>query len=229
MLLTDIFSNITTLDSANTNLADPTGVLATEHYPKVINAINRALIEIYSQFPVKEKMLTVQLFAHISEYMLTTEYADTNTDSTQPYRYIMDTSFDPYDNEVLKIQTITNEEGTELALNQANDSYSLYTPSYNVVQHPYPTNENAIFVTYHALPKTIPMDVVPATYDVDIPGHVLNLFLIFVAHKVLTSINPKEAAFKLNEYMNLLISTKNLGLFVKENSSNEKFEANGWV
>jgi hypothetical protein len=231
MFLSDLFSHIATLDSASINIGgDDEGLIAGIHYPKVINAINLALIELYKEFPVKEKGLVIQLYAHITNYMLHSDYADSNTTSTATWKYIQDTTFDPFVDDVIHITSVQDEDGEQLPLNTSNNTYSLYTPEYNVIQHPYPDDENAIFVAYRASPKKIPITGLdPDTYEVDLPVSLLNLFLLFVNHKLLSSVNPQESLAKLNEYINMVNNSKNLGLFLTDNTTNEKLEDSGWV
>ena len=69
-------------------------------------------------------------------------------------------------------------------MNTDADTYSLYTPGYNILQHPYPDDNNAIVIAYRSLPDLISVDVDPDTYDVQLPTQLLNLFLLFVNHKL---------------------------------------------
>ena len=229
MLLSELFSYITTLDSANTAIGDEDGRLAGKHYTKTINAINLALIELYTQFPIKQRIVTIQLYAHITEYFLDSKYAQTNTSSTETYKYIADTSGNTFYDDVIAVDLIYNEIGEAFSLNKENEPLSLYTPAYNVIQHPYPKDSNAIFVTYRALPRKILSTVDADTYIVDIPMQVLNLFLAFVNHKLLASIDSEKSTLKLNEYIGLLAKAKTMNLFLADETANQKLEASGWV
>ena len=230
MLLSDLFSYIATLDSAAINIGgDDEGMIAGKHYPKVINAINLAMIELYTEFPIRERSLAIQLYEHITEYELHPDYAQTNTASTEIYKYIQDSSFDPFiENNVIKIERVYDEEGTELSINKDEDIYSLYTPAYNILQHPYPSDDNAIVLTYRSLPETISVDVVPETYEVLLPRQLLNLALIFINHKLLSSVNKQESLAKLNEYASALNLAKSRSLFRQDDFPNDKIEAMGW-
>ncbi len=230
MLLSELFSYIVTLDSASIDLdTEGDGIITPYNYPKVINAINLGLTSLYTEFPIKEKMTVVQLFAHITEYILHTDYAETNTTSTEPYLYIMDTTFDPFVNDVIKIQTVSNEGGCEYPLNESSQLYSVYTPEYNIIQHPFPDDENAIFITYRAAHPPIPITAVPASQIIEIPPQLLPLILIYINHKLLASINKEESMAKLQEYMSLVANAKTLSLFNNEGSNNLKLEQNGWM
>ncbi len=230
MILQELFSYIAELDSASIDLdTGGDGVIVASNYNKVIKAINLGLLQLYSEFPVREKMLVVQLYAHITEYVLTDDFADSNAGSTETYKYIQDTTFDPFSNDVLKILTVSNEGGEELPLNQNNQEWSVFTPAYNIIQHPFPDNENAIFVMYRARHAEIAANAVITTYDVEIPPQILPLLLLFVHHRLLASINPKESMAKLQEFMLQMQKTQGLILFHNEGSANEKLTQNGFA
>jgi len=228
MLLSEIFSYITTLDSANINIGNDDGVLSGKYYTKTINAVNLALIELYTQFPIKKRIMTIQLYSHITEYFLDSKYAATNTESSELYKYITDTSSNPFYNDVIHVDVIYNEVGEKLYLNKEDEPLSLYTPAFNIIQHPYPTNSNAIFVSYSALPRTIEQTVDPDTYEVELPRQVLNLFLLFVDHKLLASVNKEASTKKLNEYIAMLAKAQTTALFLADETANTKIEALGW-
>jgi len=230
VLLSQLFSYAATLDSASINFGgDDEGMIAGKHYPKVINAMNLALVEMYTEFPLRERSLHIQLYAHITDYILHPDYAQTNTTSTELYKYIQDPANDPFvENNVIKIERVYDEEGEELSLNRDTDAYSLYTPAYNILQHPYPDDDNAVIITYRSLPETIPVDADPDTYDVKLPTQLLNLFLIFTNHKLLSSVNKQESYAKLNEYISVLNSIKSRMLFAEDDFSTDKLEAMGW-
>ncbi len=230
MILSELFSYIAELDSASIDLdTDGDGVIVAANYNKVIKAINLGLLQLYAEFPVREKMLVVQLYAHITEYHLVDDFADSNVGSIEVYKYIMDTTFDPYSNDVLKILAVLDEGGEQLPLNQNNQEWSIFTPAFNVIQHPYPDDSNAIFVMYRARHPEIASNVTISTYDVEIPPQILPLLLLFVHHKLLASINPKESMAKLQEYMLQMQQTQGLILFHNEGSTNEKLVQNGFA
>jgi hypothetical protein len=229
MLLADLFSYISTLDSSSINIGgDDNGDIASNHYPKVINAINLAMIDLYTEFPVKVRGMTIQLYSHITEYYLDSDYAATNTESTEVYKYITDTANNPFTDDVIHIVTAFNEEGEEFYLNNEEESLSLYTPSYDILQHPYPSSENAVFLTYKALPTKIPTNSDVDTYKVGLPRQLLNLLLVYVNYKLLSSVNKEESMAKLNEYLSLVTKAKTNGLFLSDEAANTKIEDSKW-
>lgn len=230
MLLLDLFGYIANIEIPSLNIGNADdGTIETKYHAKVIRAINLALIEIYKTFPVKEKEIVIQLYPQITKYRLHNDYATTNVVSTKPIKYIIDSSFDPYQNDVLKIEKVFNEFGEEFVLNDENDQHSLYTPEFDILLHPYPQTENAVFVQYRALPVQIETTAVAGTYDVSLPISLLNITLLFIGYKLLGTANKKEAAEKYGEYLIAIQQAETQGLFRVNETANEKIEVTGWV
>lgn len=230
MLLLDLFGYVSNIESHSLNLggADD-GTIETKYHPKVIRAINLSLLELYKEFPIKQKSLVIQLYPQLTKYTLHNDFATTNTVSSEIIKYIVDSPFEPFQNDVLKIEKVFNEDGEEFTLNNDSDELSLYTPEFNVLQHPFPQAENAIFVQYRALPVTIPTSSDPTTYDVSLPDTLLNLCLLYIGYKLLTTVNKKEASEKFGEYLLALQQAKTQSLFRVSESANEKLEVAGWL
>ena len=230
MLLSELFNYVVTLDSSSLDLdTNGDGVVKAAHYPKVINAINLGLTHLYMEFPIRERSVIVQLYDHITNYTLSSQYADTNTSSNEVYKYIEDSAAYPFEDDVSIILSVTNEIGTALPINDSAEIDSIYTPYYNVIQHPYPNDDNAISVIYKAKHQEIPINATAATYVVDLPMQVLPILLLYVNHKLLAAINKEESMAKLNEYIGALNNAKTLGLFTRDAIQNDKLWVSGWV
>lgn len=228
MLLSEIFSHVVMLESAGLNLSNPLGSLDRKWYPKVINALNLAMVEMHKEFPIKEDVLYVQLQDSMSKYLLHNDYAVQNVTSTATPKFIIDTPSKVYENDLLKIERIFNEIGEEFPLNDEDNEFSLYTPAYNVIQHPYPNSSNAIVVVYRVLPKLVPIDQVGDQY-VDLPLQLLNLVLVWMNYKLLVGVNKKDSQDKLAEYLASLQLAKQNGLFRTDETANTKLEHFGWL
>lgn len=230
MLLLDLFGYIANIEASSLNIGNADdGTIETKYHPKVIRAINLALIEVYKTFPVKEKEIVIQLYPQFTNYKLHNDYAVTNIASSKPIKYIIDSSFDPFQNDVLKIEKVFNEFGEEFALNTESNQYSLYTPEFDVLLHPYPQIENAVFVQYRALPIQIELTAVPGTYDVSLPLSVLNIALLFIGYKLLIGTNKKEASEKFGEYLIAVQQAETQSLFRTDETASQKIEVAGWV
>ena len=210
------------------------GGISNISQPNLINNINLGLLELYTEFPLKTKEVFIQLYEHITTYTLHTDYAQSNLNSTQPTKYIVDYSADPFINDVLLIDSVFNEDGAEYPLNDSTQTFSVFTPSYNSIQVPFVDGDNAISVIYRASPQRIPTtNVNPSLVDVPIPPQLVGALISFVVSKVHSSIGSSnetnKAGLFYNKFKAEIANIKLLGLIQKEQIFNERLWSNGWV
>ena len=229
MFLQEVFDTIMDLDSYQLIIdgVDNDQLDAAGH-PKLIRAINLGLTELHSEFQLKENSVTVQLYDQLTDYVLHSDYAVTNDGSSEPIKYIVDSQFKPFQDDVIKIEKVFNEESFELPINDERYDYSVYTPDFQTLQHPYPNSNNAVFVHYKAKHVEIATTADPATTEVVIPRTLLNLLSVWVTSKLLTTINQQEAQQKLAEYNTLLFGIKNQPRLRTDETANEKLDIRGW-
>ena len=234
MLLCDIFDQLTYGELRNLELGgvDADG-MDPINYTEVIPHINLALLELYKRFPLKTNELILRQHDQIQRYLLHSDYAVTNVESTQPIKYIHDSRFDPFTDDVLKIERIYNEDGEELYNDEFNEFWSIHIPAYNMVQIPWPEKENNLLVVYQASPAPVPFDItVPGEVEVHIPPPLLEPLLAYVGGRMQTS-RGGEAVQEGNNYMAKfeasIQNVSNLNLLNKVNHRNNKLDCNGWV
>ena len=196
MLLQDIFDQLTYGEMSQLSMAGPnTHGIQVQDYPKIIPHINLALTELHKRFNLKESEVVIQQFDEIQTYTLELKYAQTSIPdvvlpgyvSPVPRHYLMDSVYQPFQNDVLRINAVFNELGEELFVNQedaytvasgrephineglhnrrnpgggaagSNKYWSVHTPTYNTIQVPYPDSSNQMIVTYRAAHPTIPV------------------------------------------------------------------------
>jgi hypothetical protein len=144
--------------------------------------------------------------------------------------YVQDSVAYPFNDDLLLIVAIYDEEGSEIALNDENDQYSLFTVGHNVISHPYPDSANAITVLYKCIAPKIPLDSAD-TVDIDIPLQFVEALLNYVSYRTFAAINMNSAE-TINYYAKFEASCaliNNVGLWHKDNPTNKKLENNGWV
>ena len=160
------------------------GGIQEKDYALVIPFINAGLISLYREFNLREDEVLIQQYEEISEYFLHDKYAASNTASAEPTKYILDTAEEPFvTDRVLRINSVVNEVGEEIVLNDRTNSDSYWTPSFRSIQVPLPNNDNQMAVLYRAKPDKIPNDADPTTYEVELPFTYLNALLSYVASR----------------------------------------------
>lgn len=215
--------------------SESSGVLPI-NYPKVIPHINLGLIELHKKFCLKTKSVLIQQYDHIETYYLDPQFALTNTVSIAPTKYIIDTSFKPFNSkdEVICIERVLDENGEEYILNDPQSPYSLFTPTPTSVQVPFADSANSMSVEYRANhPTLISTGDNVLTQDVDIPITYLTPLLYFIAGRYLSTTGNAEqeqtGIVFLQRFEGACMDISLLGLTIKVNSTNTKFENNGWT
>mgnify|MGYP001111559018 CR=1 FL=1 len=233
--LSDVFNELSYGELAHHFIGGkPTDGIAAEHWPEIISHINHGLTALYSRFPLKYCEAIIQQYEDIQTYYLRSKYAMSNQNSTSPVRYIMDSEFEPFTDNVIQIDSVYSEFGEKRTLNDETDIYTVYTPQYDAIVKPYNCKDNAMAVVYKANHDRIKFDgVTPANeIEIDIPIILLEPLLFFITSRILNGMggaNVQEASMFTNKYELSCMQISNLGLINKESLSNYKLENNGWV
>jgi hypothetical protein len=212
------------------------GVIRKKDYPRVINNINYAIIEVHKRLPLLYRDAVIQMYDHITTYHLDKKYSETYQASldtpTVQYPYIKDSVYYPFEGNVIKIEQVFSEIGDQFPLNDDNNSYSLFTPSPTTIQVPYPISNNVINVTYRAYPTRIDTSITDLNNtEVDIPHILLEPILNFMAYRsfMALGVEKPEVGMYLTKFENSIKSVIDSGLHIFESPSNTKFGENGWV
>lgn len=239
MTLADIFEELaygelSQLAIGNLIADDAESTIAPKDYAKVMSHINMGLKKLYGIFFLATKEVIIQQYDHIQTYTLDARYAVTNTDSDEPIKYIMDSIFEPFVDEVFKIESVYNEGGELMFMNDSTEPWSIFTPAYNAIQVPFPIWCNTLGVHYRAEhPKVIytaGMD--PKDITVDIPNGLLQALLYYVAHRAHAGTNVDQGQQGLSYYQKFQASVKDAkmsGLEITPNLTNTKLDRTGWV
>lgn len=205
-----------------------------EDYKKVINHINLGLTELYKRFWLSSEDVKIDLYDHIQFYTLHSKYAQSNTLSTELYKYISDSVEHPFQNNVLKIEEIFDENGCKVCLNDLTEPCSFFTTSYNTIQVPLPYTGASISVQYRGthprIAYTPGMD--PTTVEVGLPIGLEEALLIYVGGRAARSLNSDQNQ-EGNNYMQLFEASckraEGLGLQITPHYNNLKLDYKGWV
>lgn len=232
MYLSEIFDQLTYGELSQIALggANESGILPAD-YPKVIAHVNLALTEIHKRFRIKDGYSTIQQFDHIQKYELNSKYAQSNVDSPEQYKYIMDSIYQPFQDDVLRIEEVVNEEGETLFLNDKNEYWSVHTTAYDTIQVPYPEQENQMIVTYranHAMLSATDLD--PTTTEVFISGAHLEPLLLYVASRAYAGITDgsQDATLFMAKFEASCKRIEDLNLENTDDTSNQRIWRKRW-
>lgn len=124
------------------------GKITEDNYRHVASHVKLGLTALYKRFNLKNSQLTLQLFPDVETYPLQSKYAVQDQRSMEPRRWILDTSGQPFGQDIIKIQTVTGDSGFVFELNNYADDYSIATPTMDSVRVP-----TSILVPSTELPK----------------------------------------------------------------------------
>lgn len=242
MKLSTIFTQLThgELSQLDIGGADGVGIQSCD-YTKIVAHVNLGLVELYKRFFLKEAEVVIQQYDHIQTYYLEGKYAETSG-SDEPIKYIVDSVYQPFKDDVLKIEQVFNELGIPLIENQdgcmsclpgQGALHPIYTPSYNSIQVPQPEKENQMIVTYRASHEEILVPGLdPKTTEVHLPPGLLEALVLYVGARVYAGMNADQNAEGNNYYAKFEASCKtytNLGLQKRDDHTNTKLDCAGWV
>lgn len=179
------------------------GFIREKELPRVILAMNEALIRIYTRFSLLEKDLILEQQSHITRYHL--DKSKAYVQGTSIDRYIVDGRHDAFDNDIVQINAVFDMNGCRYVLNDPSDCESLYTPSPTVLQIPFPEQGKVLSVQYQALhPKLYGEGDVLLAQNIDITTEALEAaFLYYVAYLVYLNMNTPESGAKSMEFLQL--------------------------
>ena len=182
MKLSDLFQTLSFGELNQLNVGNEGNGIRVQDYPKVITQINLGLTALHSRFPLREGQVTIQMYEHISHYYLRREFARTNAASEQKYKYIEDSQFYPFVENVIRVERVFDEVGCQQPLNDDAMCCHLFTPSFDCIHVIRPIDTNALFVTYRANHDWIPTDTTdPTKVEVRIPDSHIKALCFFVA------------------------------------------------
>jgi len=203
-------------------------------FPKVIPHINLGLIELYKRFPLKIDEVIIEQYDQIQTYYLRSKYAQSNIESKEPIKYIADSIYKPFKDGVLRIETVYNELGEELFVNDNSKQWSVFTPSYDSIQIPMSVTGNAFTVGYRASHEYIHSTALDdKTYEVDIPVGLLEPLLLYIASRMYASLNfdgsGNEGMSYYQKFEAACNQVEKQFLYIDNNTPNMKLDIAGWV
>lgn len=234
MLLAEVFDQLTYGELAQLSLSGKElGALPSSSYPAVVSFINLGLTELHKRFPIRLLTATIQQYASIPTYYLSTQYS-TNGGSAEPIKYLLDTAGDPFENTVFKIETVRDPDNVVYTLNVVSDTAAVMTPEYNAVTMPNPVDDTLITVEYRSGHKRILLaDLDPEAYELRLPRALLNPLVLFVASRAYSS-RPtlegnNESQVHLAKFEAACAKITELDLIIKQEIPNERLDNNNWA
>lgn len=201
----------------------------------VVNYINEALLRLYTQFPIKEKSVIVELYEGRTVYPLTSEHSLRKAAGliTDPYDfYIMDTEANPFQDDILTIMSVWDDIDRKRPLNDPENIFSVMTPQPNVIEVNVTATGRVLNIIYRAKHLILTPD--KGEDKVEIPANLFGALFSYVAFLMHSAMNTKEAVENAQkyyaEYQNIVNEVIQNQTFVPDKLVlDRKFIKRGWV
>lgn len=234
MNLQEVFDQLTCGELSMLKLGGAeSGAIPEASFKNVVGSVNLGLTALFKRFNLKEGRLTLILVPGQTIYPLTTEF-------------IEDTLQSPFQDDVLKVEKVKTASGFEMSVNEANDEYSIMTPSMTTIEVPKKVLDQGadlpselrgdkLTVIYRANhPKiVVDDDFEPEEVNLLLPDSHLQALLYFVASR---HYNPIGMVNEFNMGNNWFSKYEmecqrltNEGLEVNQSNKEDNFRRNGWV
>ena len=200
---------------------------------QVVNAVNEALIQIYSEIIVEEKAIYLNYKEGMTNYELTPEHMVEDREAPDHKHYLMLPPGEKFSGDIMKILSITSVDGEALPLNNLSNPASAFTPTYNKIQIPC-GRENEVFCITYQPHHVIVKESEEETEDIFLPLHLYPLLKDYVGFTIYNSINTEAASYAATKhyqaYINHLRLIKDMDLMSQSYSQDSsKFRQNGWI
>lgn len=174
----------------NTHRLAESGAISPENYSRMIHHLNMGLLALYTRFPLLVKELTLQQKSWITVYKLKKEHAV--TDPSDEVKYIIDSRFDPFIGDLIRVEEVSDEVGDVLEMNSTDHNKVALTPSMDTLEIPNPTDTNVLFVTYRAKhPQLVNVDS-----ELLLPQHLLGALYAYTGMRVYAGGTSQEQLTK---------------------------------
>ena len=238
MTLDDIFDQLTYGELSHlfiTPGAVPATGLPADKRKGIFLSVQLGLTELYKRFKLREGSLTIGLAADKYSYLLTTRYAESNLKSTGVVKHILDAD-SPFLDDLLQIEKVYSEDGTELPLNMLDDEDSIMTPSFNSIVIPDDLEGDTLRIQYRANHPVLQAHVAiaaPSIVTIDLPPTHLKALLLWVASRVHTKPISMDMFHDGNNYYGKFEAAcaelVNSGFHVENSGVNDRLRSKGWV
>lgn len=198
MTLDDIFKQLATGELQHTGDVE-NGVIKPSSYQRIANHVELALLDLFTRFPLKERELILNQRDNISIYYLHSKHAK-STGANGEEKYIEDTN-NVFTDDIIAIQTIYNEIGGIIPLNNSLYWGSYFSPTPITLEIPLPVTGNSNFIIYRASHAAFGDVSDPSAVNIEVPVNALSAILAYVANRAYASNQSAEAQVIAQNYM----------------------------
>jgi len=229
-----IMSNLTFGELAQYSVGGAAeGAINEKDYPRVMAAVNRGVNQIQQDLSLNENAVRLKLIEGILTYPIHSKYSLVT--GTETHKFVDDSVYAPFEDDILRIQIVYDKEGRELPINNRNRVDSIFVPQHNVIQHPFVQDGDILGVVYTRF--TRPAQVTTAeeasTTYLAIPDYTLNALYAYVASIMSAGITTQQEISDTQvwrqEYERLIAKMKNTPAIPENDTVNTKLTDKGFI
>lgn len=235
MKLQEVFDQLSAGELSQFYLGGENGSgIVQEDYPKVIPLVNLGLIELYKRFSLMKEEVTIQLKDGKTRYLLDSKHSVRNTDPSVLEKYIVDSEFRPFKDNIIEVERVYDELGVEHYNNHLNVVWGVSTPEYNVIECLFPSNSNTLTVIYSGFPESIQTTITDASsVDINLPHAFMEALVLYIGTRLYSGIrvdgdNGSTLAYQ-NRFENACNQLKKLNFGSDGYNINVKLDNAGFV
>lgn len=201
MNVQELFRRLSYGELSNISLgSEGTGTIPEAKRAQVVHYANESLLRLYSRFVLRENDLILQTHEFITSYHFQPRFAVTNTEPCPGTTlYIIDHEGDPFQDDLIKVMTVTDMNNCPYPLNDREDCRSLFTPQPNVLQVPNPIQDQILAVGYQARHPLLSYTDLEAC--IELPSVLEGALTAHIAHMAYSNMNGQENSAKASEHL----------------------------
>ncbi|AUR97929.1 virion structural protein [Vibrio phage 1.245.O._10N.261.54.C7] len=236
MQISEIFNQLAYGELKQHGIGGQGDGIQPESYPELVAHLNFSLLNIYTRFPVLEKELILNPLLNKTLYKLDPSNAFSSGNEDW---FIEDSIECPFLGDILRLNAVYKEDGTELMFNDEHADETIYTPSYNMVQIPLSITGPLYFI-YRGKPERV---VAPAdeneiddflNQEVTIPDVLTEALFAYIEYRVCKGIGGElglaQASVAKQQYELSCVEVESRNLLnTSAHATSIKPEKGGWV
>jgi len=232
MDINNLFEKLSYGELSNLSISDEgSGTIVAAKRPRIIHYANTALLRIFSRMLLKENSLLITQMENVTLYRLDKKHSVTNPVAGY-YSYIQDTADNLFDNDVIRITSVYDQNGVELPINDLDDPLSVFIPQPDVLQLSHPVDGAPLGVSYQA--RHAPLNYNTPSQVIEIPEVLEEALTALISYFVFSHMNTQESAAKAMEHMTryeaIVSEVIDRDLVIESvSTSSNRFARNGWV
>ena len=203
MKVSDLLKRLALGELSNLSLAEG-GEIVHEKRATIMAHANEGLLRLHTRFVLRERNLLIRMRDGITFYHLRKQFAQSNYDPivsvpSWDVPYILDLPHEPFEEDVIKILSIYDHEGTKLPINDLNAPNSVFVPQAKMIQVPHVLDGRTLSVEYQAKHPEL---VFSHDFDqeIGIPDTLEAALTAFIAYKIFSHMNTQENTAKGQEH-----------------------------